>query len=375
VAVDTINYDPSLEDRLRDPIQHLWKATVFPASGPSFDLAVDGELAVSFSLGWSPYAQASLTVKTPATAAERAVLDGRLRTYVSISLGYAFDAATTDMNEAVRLRIRDVVEDVIAGTMKITLQGHEMDAQDAVWSKDWNGLIPRAGVREAIEYILAQSFNGPVTIYNPGYGLGYRPDLVADVNPNEGDNIWSIVSGIANSAGLKLWHDGGYTWKLLPRYNTTGDTYATMLRTGKTGTITSITRSLSRTEWFNEARLVFVDMKDGLGRPMIGRASVTTGPYSFREVGMKAYSRTVTGYANALAADTAARAFLKTLSARGTTYTIQAAAAYWIRPGMIVPIKTGRGPYERQLVESVTYTPLNGLMTLDTIKNEDEEIA
>lgn len=369
MAVDTVNYDPSLEERLRHPIQHLYKADLRPAGGGSYPLAVDDSLSVSFSLGWSPYAQASLTIKTPRSATERAALDGRLRTYVSISLGYALDGASTSINEAVKLRLQDA-EEGKDGRYTLSLQGREMESQGSNWNADWNGTANRAGVREFIEYVLTQSFNGTVTIDNPGYGLGYRPDLVANVNPGHGTNLWSIASGVADSAGLKLWHDGGSTWKLLPRYGLTSS-YASMLRTGKGGTITDWTHRRSRSDWYNSVELVFPDNVDGVGRPIVGVARLYSGPYSIYDVGMKTYSEQIPGWASQDAANARAAALLQTLSARGSSYSIQAAAAYWIRPGMTVPVKTGTGPYERQLVESVTFTPLTGLMTLDTIKNED----
>jgi hypothetical protein len=368
MGVNTVNYDPSLEDRLRHPIQHLYRVTVYPQSGASFELAVDDALEVAFSMAWAPYAQASVTVKTPRTAAERTVLDGRLRTYVGIELGYALSGSSVSMNEAVRLRIQDVDEDVLAGTMTLTLQGREMEAQGADWVEGWNGAFPTTGIREAIEWILGRSQNGSVVIDNPGTGLGYRPDLVAGASWAGGTDLWSIASGIASSASLKLWHDGGSTWKMLPRYNTTGDVYATMLRTGKTGTITSINRSLSRTPWVNR---VILNYENGVQ----GYASITYGTYGWTTVGFKSYTQSAKGFPDKSSADAAARAMLATLSARGYSYTIQAAAAYWIRPGMTVPVKTGRGPYEKQIVESVKFDPLSGLMTIDTIKNEDVVIA
>lgn len=369
MAVDTVNYHPSLEERLREPIQHLYKVELLPAAGGVYALAVDDELSVAYSLGWSPYAQANLTIKTPRAAAELAALDGRLRSYVRISLGYGLDGATTSINEAATLRLRDATAKM-GGRTTLALQGREMDAQDGNWNADWNGTANRAGVREFIEYVLTQSLNGTVVVDNPGYGLGYRPDLVADVNPGHGTNLWSIASGVADSAGLKLWHDGGSTWKLLPRYGLS-NSYATMLRTGKRGTITDWEQRRSRSEWYNRVELVFPDVQQANGTPIVGVASVTTGPHSIHNVGMRTYSEQISGWANQGSANGRAASLLQTLSARGSSYTIQAAAAYWLRPGMTVPVKTGRGPYERQLVESVTFTPLNGLMTLQTIKNED----
>lgn len=366
MAINTVNYDASLEDLLRHPIQHLYRVTVYPASGASFALAVDGDLSVTFSMAWAPYAQASLTVKTPRTAAERAKLDGRLRTYIGIELGYALDGSRTSINEAVRLRIQDVDEDVLAGTMTLTLQGREMEAQGSEWSSGLNG-VSYGGVREAIEFVLGRSQNGDPVL--TGTGLGHRPDLVAAFEASNGSDLWSVASGIADSAALKLWHDGGSTWHLRPRYNTTGTDYGTMLRTGKTGTITAVKRSLSRTPWVNR---VILNYENGIQ----GYAAIVGGTYGYTSVGFKSYRQDAKGYPpDKATADAAARALLGTLSARGYSYNLQAAAAYWIRPGMTVPVKIGTTPYERQIVESVTFTPLNGLMTIDTIKNEDVVIT
>ena len=366
MAVDTVNYDPSCEERLRESIQHLYKVNLLPAAGGSYPLAIDGDLSVSFSLGWAPYAQASFTCKKPTDAGQLAALDGRLRSYVAVQLGYQLDGATASINEAVRLRI-DEAEETPTG-LRVTLQGREMEAQDGTWAADWNGLVPRGGVREFIEYVMEQSQNGSVTLTGTGYG--YRPDLVADVNPGNGASLWSIATGVADSAGLKLWHDGGQTWKLQPRYGLSS-TYATMLRTGKSGTITDWSRKLSRRDWYNAVDLRFPDSPQPNGWPMLGVANVQSGPFSPGAVGRKTYSETLPGWANSASANARAQALLTTLSARGSSYSITAKAAYWLRPGMTVPVKTGLGPYEKQLVESVTFTPLNGLMSLTTIKNED----
>ena len=368
MGVNTVNYDPSLEDRLRHPIQHLYRVTVYPQTGGTFQLAVDGALSVSFSMSWAPYAQASVTVKTPRTASERANLDGRLRTYVGIELGYNLDGSAVSMNEAVRLRIQDVDEDLLAGTKTLTHPGRAMEAQGADRVEGWDAAMPKDGVREAVQWILERSQNGTVTIDNPGYGLGYRPDLVAGFTASGGSDLWSVASGLAGSASFKLWHDGVGTWKMLPRYNTTGDVYGTMLRTGKTGTITSLRRKLSRTPWANR---VILNYENGIQ----GYAAIWYGTYGFTTVGWKTYTQSAKGTPDKDSADAAARAMLATLSARGYSYSIQAAAAYWIRPGMTVPVKSGRGPYERQIVESVSFDPLEGLMTIDTIKNEDVVIA
>lgn len=373
MAVDTVNYDQSLEELIRGPIRHLWKVTVTSVPYAPFSLEVEEELSVAFSLAWSPYAQASLKVKTPTDPVKLQVLDGRIRTYVRLDLGYSLNGSGVSINEAVSLRIQDAEEDILSGTITLTLQGREMEAQDAPWFAEWAGLMPRGGVKEAIEYVLSQSMNGSVTV--TGTGTGHRPDLVADVNPSTGTDLWSIAAGIANSAGLKLWHDGGQTWKLLPRYNTTGATYATMLRTGRRGTVSSIKRRLSRSEWFNEVIVEYPDSLQSNGTPVRGIAQISGGPFGYTNVGVKAHTVSVKGWANSDSANAAARALLTTLSARGSSYTIQAVAAYWIRPGMTVPVKTGRGPYEKQVVESVTFTPLNGLMTITTIKNEDVTIS
>lgn len=378
MAVNTAPYRAEIEDLLRDPIEHTYRVRAQAQGGPLFDLAVAGELSVSFSLGWSPYAQASVTVKTPALQSERDALDGRLRTYVTIELGYG--APLNQLSTVARLRVQDVEDDYIAGTTKISLQGAELFDQDATWYSDWNSVAPRGGVREFITYVLRQSLNYQNKALDlTGTGNGYRPDLVnaAEMQPAHGTNIWSLATSVAASAGLKLWHDGLNTWRLSPRVSITsiGEDYATMLRTGKTGTVTAIRRKRSRSDWYNRVQLIYSDMKQANGMPLVGTAYAYSGPYGYMTTGTRTYSRTVSGWANQGSANAAAAALFQTLFARGDTYSIQAAAAYWVRPGMTVPVKTGRGPYERQLVESVTFTPLNGLMTIDTIKNEDAETA
>lgn len=372
MAVDTGVFSPVLEDRLRHPIQHLYRVTVFPASGSSFTVAVDGRLEVTRSLGWSPYAQAQLTIKTPWNPDELAALDGRARTWVRIEMGYAYDG-TTELHTVARLRLEDANEDLAAGTVALSLQGRELEAQAADWNKDWDFSLPRTGVREVIDKILDQAGVGSAVPW-AGIGNGHRPDLVTPeaFDPQDGASLWSLASGLADSAGLKLWFDGEETgtWHLKPRHALSG-TYATMLRTGRDGTITAGTRKRGRTGWANEVRLIYPDVLQAHGRPVFGSARISSGPYSTAAAGRKVHFESRPGRISSPAAFAQAEALLRTLSASGNTYTLDAAAAYWLRPGMTVPVKTGRGPYERQLVQSVTFKPLEGLMSLETIKNEE----
>lgn len=372
MAVDTGTWSPVLEDRLREPIQHIYRVTVFPASGPSFPVAVDGRCEVTRSLGWSPYAQAQIRIKAPWNPDELAALDGRARTWVRVEMGYAYDGVT-EIRSVARLRLEDAVEDLNAGTVDLSLQGRELEAQDATWNKDWDFTLPRTGVREVIDKLLDSSMTGQNVPF-AGIGNGHRPDLVTPeaFDPGDGASLWSLASGLADSAGLKLWYDGeeNGSWHLKPRH-ALSNTYATMLRTGKTGTVTAGNRRRGRTGWANEVHLLYPDVLQAHGRPVFGSARISTGPYSIATAGRKVHYETRPGRISSGAAFAQAEALLRTLSASGNTYTLDAAAVYWLRPGMTVPIKTGRGPYERQLVQSVTFKPLEGLMSLETIKNEE----
>jgi hypothetical protein len=370
--VDTGIWTNRLEQLLRQPITHLFKVTIVPAAGASFAVPVDGRLQVTRSLAWSPYAQAQVTIKTPTDATQLAALDGRLRTWVKVEMGYAYEG-TQELRTVALLRLEDADQDLVAGTMDLSCQGLEMEQQDATWSADWNALVPRGGIREAIDYVMDQAGTGLTRAWS-GVGAGYRADLVTAENfsPGDGTSLWSIASGLADQAGLKLWYDGENpgTWHLKARYAISG-TYATMLRTGKTGTITRGKRQLGRTDWANEVHIVYSDTDQGNGRPVYGNAQLASGPYSRFAVGRKVHYETRAGQATLASAQAAATALLSTLAARGVTHQVDAAAAYWLRPGMTVPVKRDRGPYERQLVQAVTFNPLQGLMTVDTIKSED----
>lgn len=370
---DTWPYAGVLEDRLRQPLEHLFRVTVLPAAGGSFTVPVDGRLEVTRSLSWAPYAQAQLTIKTPTDAGQLAALDGRLRTFLRFEMGYRYDGIT-ELRTVARLRLEDVDQDLVAGTMDLSCVSLEMEQQDATWSADFNGLLPRGGVREAIDYVMDQALAQPAS--RPwaagSVGAGHRADLVAELNPGDGTSLWSIVSGLADQAGLKLWHDGEDpgSWHLKPRH-ALSSTYAHMLRTGKSGTITRGRRRLGRTDWANRVHLVYTDTDQGNGRPVFGLAQDYAGPYGITTVGQKTHYESRPGWASIASANAAAAAVLSTLRQRGATHQVDAAAAYWLRPGHTVPVKRGRAPYERQLVQAVTFNPLAGLMTVDTIKSED----
>lgn len=359
------------------PLRHRWRVTVEPDGGTEFRVTVhEDQLSVRFAAGWSPQAQADLTIKTPTAAAELSALDGRLNTYVRIALGYEMPGGGEVLVTAVRIRLHDVDEDYASHTMKLRLQGRELFYQDQYWSADWNVLIPRGGVREFIEYVLTENYVRPVL---NGTGYGFRPDLVnaEDMNPTDGQSLWSIAEQVANSAGLKLWHDGLNTWHLKPRFSITaaGEQYPLALRAGAQGTLTSLRRVRSRTDWFNTVRLTYPDTLQSNGRPRFGGARVWEGPFGAARSGSRTFYRDVPGWVSQAGADRAARSLLSSLMARGDSYAAQAVAAYWLRPGMSVPVNSGRGGDDVQIVESVEFTPGNGLMSIQTIKTEDWEIG
>ena len=65
-------------------------------------------------------------------------------------------------------------------------------------------------------------------------------------------------------------------------------------------------------------------------------------------------------------ADEAARAVVENVSTRGDSYTLQAVACYWLRPGHTVQVDLANGSSARHIVKQVVFHLGQGSMTVTT---------
>lgn len=376
-------YPADAEQWLQHPLQHLYKVTVLPVAGPAFDVAVDGQLDITFDQEWTPYCQADVTIKTPSLLSQRDALDGRLGTQLRISAGYRYDGVD-HLHELGTLRLQGERTPLPGGRSRLNAQGTEMILLDQGALKEGqptNGIFDdqytnRTGVVPFIRSWINRAYEPgpfPTIVLGPGVTDGaWLSEYVSQYQHGGGSN-WSAIEGVARAAGLHVYHSGGSQWHIDAQPTSVGSTVAAKLRTGKHGTVTTADLEVNRAEWANEVIVQWDWRTDAGDNKRLGTAKVATGPLRASTLNTKQYrdfreGPVTTGYAQAYA-----RNMLRKLAQRGRRLSLTAVAAYWLRPGMTVAIKTGRGPYQRRLVGAVTYSPLTGSMAVRTIRPEDYE--
>lgn len=365
---------------LSQPLGHIFRATVWPVSGPAFALDVIGSPVLEYSLSWSPYVQASFKAARPADTEQLRRLDPRAKTYVHLDLGYQTSAGAIAPNVAMlRLSKADANPE---GGLDIELLGMEATTQGAPWLRDWDNLIPRTGIVEALTFLIhngTTNFQRSVVSSLPN---GYRADLltterdeygvIVPLHP-DGTGIWSAIDSLASQANLKVWEDGLKVWHIETRRKV-GSTPAMLLSDGPGGLVTEGTYSRGRERWYNTVLITYPDAPPPKFQPFFqlrGRA-VSSGKYAPHLVGASTYRVERPGYATAASANAAAKALLRTFQARGDLYRMEAVAAYWLRPGMPVDVRI-QGSTSRQIVESVKFRPWDGLMDVETTPDEIDD--
>lgn len=369
---------------LSQGLGHVIRATVWPPGAPAFALQILDSPQLAYSRTWSPYVQASFKAVRPTDRAQLDQLDARAKTYVHLDLGYKTDSGSVVPNVAMlRLESADPNPD---GTLNVVLLGMEATAQDAVWTRDWDTFLPRTGIIEALSYLIRSGTIGYQKSIVSSLPNGYRADLLQtppdtggpwpdQPGPvvSDGTSIWSAIDSLAAQANLKVWEDGLKVWHIETRRQV-GSTPAMLLSDGPGGLVTEGSYRRSRRGWYNSVTLTYPDAPRSATQPWydIRGLAQANGKYNPSNVGAVVYRGTRSGYATNASANAAARSLLATFLARGQLYQMEAVAAYWLRPGMPVDVRI-QGTTSRQLVESVTFRPWDGLMDVETSPDEVDE--
>lgn len=370
---------------LREPLTHVFRATAWPVGAPSFELDVIGPPTLAYSRTWSPYVQANFLAARPASQAQLDQLDPRTKLYIHLDMGYRDLAGRSMVPNVAMLRL-ERAEPTPEGHLAITLLGMESTAQEATWMRDWDTLLPRTGIVEALSYLIRSGVVGFQHSIVSTLPQGYRADLL-ETEPDtsgpfpdrpsplvsDGTGIWSAIDSLAAQANLKVWEDGLKVWHIATRRQS-GNTAALVLSDHADGLVLSGTYKRSREGWANRVILTYPDAPPTRFQPWydIRGMADAQGAFSPTKVGAVTYVATRSGYASPASAAQAARSLLATFLARGRMYQMEAVAAYWLRPGMSVDVRI-QGTTARQLVESVKFRPWEGLMTVETTPDEVDE--
>lgn len=314
-------------------------------------------LAGSLTLAedWSPFAQFTGTIANTFTTADLVQLDPREALTVTLDAGYVHPDGLEDLHtlftgqlEERRLRNPESVVDIKASSAE--LFAHENEWLGADTFKTF------AGVNEAVAYFVSYATNTTVTLASH-LPAGHSPADVTGIPLETGDSLWQVLEDIATKANVRLFVDVDGVWTIAPKAAVAGETSA-FLTTGNGGIVEKSQDYLSR-DGYAAAAAVSYKWKDagGVERTVRGTYGAT---------GKKSISVERKWAATQTQANAAAQGIVKMLSTRGNGYSLEAVAAYWLRPGMTVQVTLANGAEARHIVKSVTFNLLAGTMRVET---------
>lgn len=371
----TAPYSAEVAELLAGPLRHEVNVSVAPrgkAAIPLDVLAESGAVEVTFSEDWAPYAQARVSVPVP-DVDTLDQLDPRLNCRLLINVGYTLPDNRREVFELANLGLRTRPVTRPGSTVDLSAASDEARAQD-YRAMHWAGM-ERGGINEAVKWLAAYAIHPEAPVLKSSYGAGAGKTALAEIEVQIGDDYWSLMDDAAQRTGTRVYCDEKRQWRVVPRTTTTG-TVAHTLTVGEDGTIVSANAALDREEWYNAVCLRY-RWNDAANNEHIvyGKAQVSSGAYATGSVGHKVYFEEIPRPVSAATANAAAAAMVRNLVTRGRSLTLTAAAAYWLRPGDTVSVTLPTGPTSLHLVQSVTFRPLEGLMSVTTRQPENVTIT
>lgn len=317
----------------------------------------DGSVALSED--WSPHQKFSLT--SPALAELVAAADPRQPVKVEVLAGYVYAGdGGEDVQVLATGHIRSAGDDTPGDALVLECASDELRTLDNKWmgSRQTKSFL---GVLEAIIWLLDYACPTEQTVADT-IGYGYRKDLVAAVVLEPGKPLWEQLYAIALAAGLWIYVDTTGTWRLEPRPTAAAES-AVLLRPGPNSLVKKIGHSRDLDPYYTAAVLQY-KWKDSAGtdREVFGTWAPPPGN-KVAGAGLKVFFATREVQTDQYSANEAARLTVAQLSTRGDSYTVEAVAAYWIRPGHTVSIGADD---VRHIVKTITFDLGAGTMTLAT---------
>lgn len=304
---------------------------------------------------WSPFAQFQGTVANTFTTDDLVQLDPREALTVQLDAGYVHPDGLADVHtvftgqlEERRLRNPEGVVDVRASSAE--LFAHENEWLGADTFKTFTG------VNEAVNYFAGYATNTAVTVASH-LPPNHSPADVTGIPLETGDNLWQVLDDIATKANVRLFVDVDGTWTIAPKAAVAGVTSA-FLTTGNGGIVEKSQDYLSRDDYAAAAAVTY-KWRDAGGVDRTVRGTYGTS-------GKKSLTVERKWAATQTQANAAAQSIVKMMSTRGNGYSLEAVAAYWLRPGMTVQVTLANGTEARQIVKSITFNLLAGTMRVET---------
>ncbi|WIF20479.1 minor tail protein [Arthrobacter phage Berka] len=321
----------------------------------------DAELTLSED--YSPRASASLSCANSLTAAQLSELDPRDKLAVSLYAGYAAPGLAPDVQLLQELQVSHRGVQQPGDALELLADSEEIRAIECLWlqaeqTKSFAGLV------EALEWLIGYAVAPAVPVLQAAVGKLYRPDLVSAVVLEPGLALWDVAHSLAASADLMLYVDTQGTWRLERPATKYGET-AAYLTLGPDTPVTNMDEILSRDGYYDAAVIVYTWKSGGNDVSLRGTWAPPAGALG-AGAGCRTFKTERPGPITQSAANEAARLAIKNLSTRGASYTVDATAHYWLRPGMSVQLTRYDGTVERHICKTVRFNLAAGSMTVTT---------
>lgn len=342
----TAPFDPRALTDLPTTLGSTCQVTALTAEGVPIETLDVSSLVLTLDEGWSPLAQAEMTL----TSADPARLDPRTGVRCAIDLGYRYAGGTLDQHRVADLRMHEWGSMEPAGTISAAALGDEMRLQEWVPLGDPRTFPVGSSVVAIITTLLATSI-GVVALVSTHRTIGLAEPLT--VGP--GTRLWAVIESLASQADVWVYADPLGTWHVADRPTTLGPS-AVAVTTGPTGITTAVESGMTRTEWGNTVELQYPSGQSAY-------ASEATGTMGTDTVGVCAVTvKTDAPWPGTSAAQISASSILRRTLTRGAPSQFTALAAWWVRPGDTITRPDGT----RALVARVRFTYPDSLMTITT---------
>lgn len=372
----TAPYAAKAAELIRGSLRHEVAVTAQLGGADPFVLPAE-DVTVTMSEDWAPYVQADIKLSVPARA-QLDALDPRLNCRLRIDAGYTYPDNQTDVHLLADLDLRSRDDTRPDNMLGLEAASAEARAQD--YRAMWLTNIPLTGLNEAAAWALDFTSRPGTPKILSAFGPRSFTSNLEGLAVEIGQDMWSILDGLAARTGTRIWCDEYRNWRIDWRPSLAG-TPALHLTHGEAGTLVHTSDKLDREEWYNAAIVRHRWSDDAGAHEVTGYAQVVGGDMSVDAVGRRCYLEASDTPINQAGADMAASTRLDNLVSRGRRLTVTAIAAYWLRPGMTICITLPNGDEGVQLVQSVSFRPAEGLMTVvtrqpsnATITNKKEKI-
>ena len=357
-------YASTAADALIGQLEHICEITVDPVGSPAFTLDPES-VSITFAEDWSPHIQANITAAIPSTT-NLDLLDPRLNCRVQLTAGYRYADGTLDVHPLADLGLRTRSTARPSNTVDLTAASDEARAQDRRRVEDHGPFTEFTGINELVQffadYALYPESADVVSDYSAGVGEAAIDGITAAI----GTPMWDVIADAAARAGVWVHCAADRTWRI--RYRpVTGGTSQHYLEVGTDGTIITSEAGIDRTLFYNQSIIEYT-WKDAenVDHTVYGRAIVSSGDYSVNVVGYRTDHTVINRAATEAQANSAAASRVSNLVTRGRSITLEAHAAYWLRPGMTITVKLLTGVAEEHIIKSITFEPGIGKMQIET---------